>query len=42
MEKNQVLQNPGNRFLEAWKRNPLVSTGVVLILMVIIQTGIMI
>lgn len=42
MEKNQVLQKPGNRFMEAWKRNPLISTGVVLILMVIIQTGIMI
>lgn len=42
MEKNQVLQKPGNRFTEAWKRNPLISTGVVLILMVIIQTGIMI
>ena len=42
MEKNQVLQKPGNRFLEAWKRNPLISTGLVLILMVIIQTGIMI
>ena len=42
MEKNQVLTKPGNRFLEAWKRNPLVSTGLVLILMVIIQTGIMI
>ena len=42
MEKNQVLTTPGHRFLEAWKRNPLVSTGLVLILMVIIQTGIMI
>lgn len=42
MEKNQVLQKPGNRFMEAWKRNPLISTGVVLILMVIIQTGIMV
>ena len=42
MEKNQVLQKPGNRFMEAWKRKPLISTGVVLILMVIIQTGIMI
>lgn len=42
MEKIQVLQKPGNRFMEAWKRNPLISTGVVLILMVIIQTGIMI
>lgn len=42
MEKNQVLTTPGNRFLESWKRNPLVSTGLVLILMVIIQTGIMI
>ena len=42
MEKNQVLTTPGNRFLEAWKRNPLVSTGLVLILMVVIQTGVMI
>ena len=42
MEKKQVLHNPENRLLNAWKQNPLISTGLVLILMIIIQTGIMI
>ena len=43
MGKNETLKAPASsRFLEAWKRNPLVSTGVVLALMVVIQTGVMI
>ena len=43
MGKNETLKVPASsRFLEAWKRNPLVSTGVVLALMVVIQTGVMI
>ena len=43
MEKNQVLtKSTGNPLMDAWKRNPLVSTALVLVLMIIIQTGIMI
>ena len=43
MEKKQALTKPaGNGLVEAWKRNPLVSTGLVLVLMIIVQTGIMI
>ena len=38
-----MLTKPaGNGLVEAWKRNPLVSTGLVLVLMIIVQTGIMI
>ena len=43
MEKNQVLtKSAGNPLADAWKRNPLVSTALVLVLMVVIQTGIMV
>ena len=43
MEKNQVLtKSAGNPLADAWKRNPLISTALVLVLMVVIQTGIMV
>ena len=43
MEKNQVLtKSAGNPLADAWKRNPLISTALALVLMVVIQTGIMV
>lgn len=41
MQEKQTLKLSRGGFVEAWKRNPLVSTGLVLVLMIIIQTGVM-
>ena len=40
--KELEKKSSGGRLVAAWKQNPLVSTGLVLILMIVVQTAIMI
>ena len=40
--KEQEKKSSGGGLVAAWKQNPLVSTGLVLILMIVVQTAIMI
>ena len=40
--KELEKKSSGGGLVAAWKQNPLVSTGLVLILMIVVQTAIMI